>query len=159
MYRCCDYNINNIGPTSCQHFDDLLSIVCQLPENTSLYDLSRKVADELISSPINSKCGIKLSLDKSLNNDICFNIFRPTVLRQYYGTEVANIDGNLKRCTYGSGTVSSSVGMDPHNFVTRLLNKEMNEMKDDIHDLLCNNRNKFNMIGIDLSEKLIIVPS
>ena len=121
--------------------------------NTLLYDLSRRVVDELISSPINSKCGIKLSLDKPLNNDICLNIFRPAVLRQYYGKEVANIDGKVKRCTYGSGTGSSSVGMDPNNFVTRSFNKDLSAMTDDIHDMLCNNRKMFNMLGVDLSQK------
>ena len=65
----------------------------QLPENKLLYDLSRIVIDELIRSRINSKCGIKLSLDKPLNNDISLNILRPVVLRQYFGKEVANIDG------------------------------------------------------------------
>ena len=102
-----------------------------------MYDLSRTVIDELIRSPINSKCGIKLSLDKPLNNDIGLNILRPAVLRQYFGKEVANIHGRLKRCTYGSGTDSSSVGMDPHNFVTRALSNEMIAMIDDIHEMLC----------------------
>ena len=63
--------------------------------NTLFYDLGRKVVDELITSPINSKSGIKLSLDKPLNNRICLNIFRPAVLRQYYGKDFANIDGKL----------------------------------------------------------------
>ena len=121
--------------------------------NTLLYDLSRKVVDELITSPINSKSGIKLSLDKPLNNDICLNIFRPAVLRQYYSKDVANIDGKLKRCTYGSGTGSSSVGMDPNNFVTRSFNKDLSTMTDDIYDMLCYNKKTFNMLGVDLSQK------
>ena len=118
-----------------------------------MYDLSRKVVDELITSPINSKSGIKLSLDKPLNNDICLNIFRPAVLRQYYGKDVANIDGKLKRCTYGSGTGSSSVGMDPNSFVTRAFNKDLIAMSNDIDDMLCNNKKLFNMVGVDLSQK------
>ena len=52
IYSYCGYDINNIGPKLFQQIDDLLSIVCQLPVNTLLYDLSRKVVDELISSPI-----------------------------------------------------------------------------------------------------------
>ena len=122
IYNYCDYDTTNIRPKF-QHFDDLLYIVYQIPVNTLLYDLSRKAVDEIISFPINSKCGIKLSLDKPLNSDICLNIFRPVVLRQYYGKEVANIDGKLKRCTYGSEIGSSFVGIDPNNFVTRFLNK------------------------------------
>ena len=118
-----------------------------------MYHLSRKVVDELITSPLNSKYGIKVSLDKPLNNDICLNIFRPAVLRQYFGKEVANIDGKLKRCTYGSGTGSSSVGMDPNNFVTRAFTKDLIAMTNDIHDMLRNNKKLFNMIGVDLSQK------
>ena len=121
--------------------------------NTLLYDISRKVVDELITSPINSKSGIKLSLDKPLNNEICLNIFRPAVLRQYYGKDVGNIDGKIKRCTYGSGTGSSSVGMDPNNFVTRAFNNDLSSMSEHIHDMLCNNKKLFNMVGIDLSQK------
>ena len=121
--------------------------------NTLLYDISRKVVDELITSPINSKSGIKLSLDKPLNNEIFLNIFRPAVLRQYYGKDVGNIDGKIKRCTYGSGTGSSSVGMDPNNFVTRAFNNDLSSMSEHIHDMLCNNKKLFNMVGIDLSQK------
>ena len=106
----------------------------------SLYYLSRTVIDELIRSPVNSKFRIKLLFDKPLNNNIGLNILRPAVLRQYFGKEVANIDGQVKRCTYGSGTGSSSVGMDPHNFVTRSLSKKMITMIDDIHEVLCKNR-------------------
>ena len=153
IYSYCHYDIKNIGSHSFQRFEDLFSIVCQLPVNTLLYELSRKVVDELLTSHINSNSGIKLSLDKPLNNDICLNIFRPAVLRQYYGKEVGNIDGKSKRCTYGSGTGSSSVGMDPNNFVTRAFNKDMIAMTNDTHDLLCNNKRLFNMVGVDLSKK------
>ena len=118
-----------------------------------MYKLSRKVIDELISSPINSKSVIKLSLDKPLNNDIFSNILRPAVQRQYFGKDVINIDGHSRRCTYGSGTCSSPVGMDPHNFVTKLFNKYMIAMTDDIHYMLCNDRKKFNMIGVDLGQR------
>ena len=118
-----------------------------------MYDLSRTVIDELIRSSMNSKCGIKLSLDKPLNNDIDLTILRPAVLRQYFGKEVEKINGRFKRCTYGSGT-GSSVGMEPHNFVTRSLSNEMIAMMEDTHEMLCNNRKKFNMIGVDLNQKI-----
>ena len=153
IYSYCYYDIKNIGSHLFQRYDDLCSIVCQLPMNTLLYHLSRNVLDEIMTSNINSNSGIKISLDKPLNNDICLNILRPAVLRQYYGKDVGNIDGKLKRCTYGSGTGSSSVGMDPNNFVTRGFNEDLIAMTDDIHDLLCNNKRKFNMVGVDLSQK------
>ena len=54
IYRYCDYDIKNIAPNSFQRYDDLLSILCQLPENTLLYGLSRTVIDDLINFCINS---------------------------------------------------------------------------------------------------------
>ena len=128
-------------------------MVIELPENTLLYDLSRAIIDEVIRSPINSHSGIKLSLDKPLNNNIDLNILRPAVLRQYYGKDIAEVNGKLKHYTYGSGSGTSSVGMDLRNFVTRSLNSEMIGMIDDIHEMLCNNRNLFNMNGVDLKQK------
>ena len=43
--------------------------------------------------------------------------------------------------------------MDPHNFVTRSLSNDMINIIDDIHEVLCKNRKKVNMIGVDLSQK------
>ena len=43
--------------------------------------------------------------------------------------------------------------MDPHNFLTRSFNKDIIAMTDDIHDMLCNDRKKVNMIDVDLSRK------
>ena len=77
-------------------------MVIQLPENTLLYDLSRAIIDEVICSPINSDSGIKLSLDKPLNNDIDLNILRPVVLRHYFGKEITNVNDKAQRYTYGS---------------------------------------------------------
>ena len=128
-------------------------MVIQLPENTLLYDLSRAIIDEVICSPINSDSGIKLSLDKPLNNDIDLNVLRPAVLRQYFGEEIRKVNGKLIRYTYGSGSGTSSVGMDPHNFVTRALNSKVIAMIDDIHDILHNNKELFNMTGVDIKQK------
>ena len=130
-----------------------MSIVIQLPKNTLLYDLSRAIIDEIIRSPINSDSGIKLSLDKPPNNDIDLNVLRPAVLRQYFGKQTRKVNGKAKRYTYGSGSGTFSVGMDPHNFVTRVLNSKMIAMIDDIHDMLHNNRELFNMTGVDIEHK------
>ena len=119
--------------------------MCQLPSNTLLYDLSRGFIHNIINSPINSKTGIKLSLDKPLNNDVDLNILRPAVLRQYFGKQINTIDGKHERYTYGSGTGTSSVGMDPRNFVTRSMDGVLKQMSHYIHDMLKENRNLFNL--------------
>ena len=68
------------------------------------------------------------------------NITRPAVLRQYYGMETSICEGKAARYTYGSGTGTISVGMDPDNFVTRSMNKEMLEMSSHIYKMLCENK-------------------
>ena len=105
IYSCYDHDIKSIYPNLFQCFDDLLSIVYQLPENTLLYDLSRTVIDELIRSTVNSKFRIKLLFDKPLNNDIGLNILRPAVLKQYFDKEVANIYGRLNVVRMGQEQV------------------------------------------------------
>ena len=70
---------------------------------------------------MNSADGIKLSIDKPLNNSECLNIHRPALLKQYFGKELSTTTENVEMRTYGSGSGTSSVGMDPRNFVTRSL--------------------------------------
>ena len=74
-------------------------------------------------------------------------------MKQYFGKEVANIHGRFKRCTYGLRKGSSSVGMDPYNFVTRALSNEMIAMIEYNHEILCNDMKKLNIIGVGLSQK------
>ena len=102
---------------------------------------------------MNSVDGIKLSIDTPLNNGECLNIHRPAVLRQYFGKEVSINTDNVTRYTYGSGSGTSSVGMDPHNFVTRSLSDGMIYMIDDIYKMLNNNHKLLNLTGVDLSTK------
>ena len=86
-----------------------------------------------------------MSLDKPLNNDVDLNILRPAVLRQYFGTDVEEQGDKVKRHTYGSGSGSSSVGMDPLNFVTRPWNARILAMSNEIQDILHDNKNMFNL--------------
>ena len=118
-----------------------------------MFEYSRCIIEELISSPINSDRGIKLSLDTPLNNGLGLNILRPAVLRQYYGVEIEKEHGHVKCYTYGSGSGTSSVGMDPRNFVTRSWNKWILHMSNDIHNVLCQNLEKFNMVGCNMTQK------
>ena len=64
---------------------------------------------------------------------------------------------NVERYTYGSGSGTSSVGMDPRNFVTRSLSVGMICMIEDLHNTLCNNMTLLNMEGVDLSTKFNIM--
>ena len=126
------------------------SIVYQLPKNTLLFCYSRAIIDHLICSPVNSRTGIKLSLDKPLNNDVDLNILRPAVLRQYFGMDIEEQMYKVKRYTYGSGSGSSSVGMDSLNFVTRPWNSLMFAMSNDIQLILNENKSLFNLATCNL---------
>ena len=60
----------------------------------------------------------------------------------------------VERYTYGSGSGTLSVDMDPQNFVTTSLSGEMNRMIDDIQKIWSDNWYLVNIYGIDLSTKL-----
>ena len=98
-------------------------MVIKLPSATTLDDQCRSVIDILLCSRLKYSKGIKLSLDKQMNVHTLLNIYRPAVLRQYYGIKVDELSngspGIEYRYTYDSGTGISSVGMYPYNFVTR----------------------------------------
>ena len=118
--------------------------------------MSRAIIDRLICSPLNSRNGIKLSMDKPLNNPCCLNIVRPAVLRQYYGKVINSPGISIRqslRYTYGSGSGTSSVGMDPKNYVTRPLSHEMESMIDEIYNLLKNNQSALNLSEVNMEEK------
>ena len=75
------YNVQHLPINGFQHQTVLKSLVYQLPKDNALYDLSRRDIDTPISHQMNSADGIKVSIDKPLNNSECLNIYRPAVLR------------------------------------------------------------------------------
>ena len=118
--------------------------------------MSRVIIDQVICAPINSKYGIKLSLDQPLNNCVDLNILRPAVLRQYFGKECPSSSSSTKcqhstRYTYGSGSGTSSVGIDPLNFVTREMTPYMKCMAKDLHVIINQNRELMNLTSVNLS--------
>ena len=121
----------------------LASIVIQLSHKDLVGIYARNVIHSLITMPINSSEGIQLSLDTPLNNTKNLNILRPAVLRQYFGDDVDVISKSekfVRRYTYGLGSGTSSVGMDPLNFVTRKMSPEMQYIGRNLHQLLIKNR-------------------
>ena len=140
---------------SFQRLENLQSIIFQLPENITLSDMSRVVVCQMIHYSINSNNFIKLSLDKPFNNGIDLVINRPIVLRQYFGTQVqlsSNNDEPTRYYTYGSGSSTFAVRMDPHNFVTREINPSIKYIANELHKSLFLNSNDFNLAGVNLSK-------
>lgn len=113
-------------------------------DNTDLMGIyARNVTHSLITFLINSRHGIKLSLDIPFNNTKNLNTIRPAVLRKYFGEDVDIIrrsDKFVRRCTYGFGSGTSSVGMDLLIFVTQRMSPEIQYIGRDFHQLLKRNR-------------------
>ena len=63
-------------------------MVIQLSNKHLMGMYARNVIHSLITMPINSSEGIKLSLDTPLNNTKNLNTLRPAVLRQYFANDV-----------------------------------------------------------------------
>jgi len=81
------------------------------------------------------------------------NILRPAVLRQYYGLNVKDVvrqKHSVQRYTYGSGSGTSSVGIDPNNFVTREMSEDMKLMSIELNELLIKNRSHFKLDDANL---------
>lgn len=131
-------------------------MVIQLDSSDLMGIYARNVTHTLITMPINSKHGIKLSLDTPLNNTKNLNTIRPACLRQLFANDVDVIRRSKKfvrRFTYGFGSGTSSVGMDPYNFVTRRMSPEMQYIGTKLHELLQRNRVFFNLEGVDLDQQ------
>ena len=156
MY-CSLFNIHDTDLSNLiiQRKGSLSSLVAQLSNCSQVGLHARHIVSNLIQSPINSKDGIKLSLDAPLNNPISLNIIRPAVLRQYFGNNIddnSTIENEVKRYTYGSGSGTSSVGMDKYNFVTREMTPSMQMLSSEIHKFLRNNKLLFNLETTDMSQ-------
>ena len=84
------------------------------------------------------------------------NILRPAVLRQYFGKNVPSnepLDNEEKRQTYGSGSGTSSVGMDKYNFVTRRMTPGMEKLSLELRTFVICNKKYFNLENVDMSQK------
>lgn len=89
---------------------------------------ARNIIHILIVSSINSSDGIKFSLDILLNNPKLLNILSPVALRQYYCNDIDVIwksEKCVRHYTYGFGSSTSSIGIDPLNFVKRKTTPEI----------------------------------
>ena len=58
---------------------------------------------------------------------------------------------SVRRYIYGSGTGSSSVGMDLRSFVTRVMFEEILALSKELHNLLVKNRSCFKLEDANLS--------
>ena len=99
---------------------------------------ARNVTHSLITVSINSKHGIKLSLDTPLNNTKNLNTIQSVCLQKLFANDVDVIRRSekcVRRFTYGFSSGTSSVGMDPYNFVTRRMSPEMQYIGTNLHEL------------------------
>ena len=100
-----------------------------------------------------------------MNNRSCLNILRPRALRQYFGWNITenlghnspDSSGNetiFTRYSYGSGSVTALVDMDPYNFVTHKTSDTLECMADELHCVIKSNKTLLNMNGVNMSKKI-----
>ena len=97
-----------------------------------LYSLGKRIVDRLISSPVGSKDGIHATIDTPYGKNPMMNVYQPHVLRQYFSKNVDTKpckDGYIYRYSYGTGTGSNTLGIDPTNFMTRPFSHEIDVME------------------------------
>ena len=104
-----------------------------------------------MSSEFGSEYGIHLTIDKPYGTNPCLNIFRDSVLRQYFGLDVSICDKSAKRFSYGTGGGISSVGIDPARFMTRPFTCELLILSRAIHELMLKNKSLLNLDSVDLT--------
>ena len=62
-------------------------------------------------------------------------------------------DATKIRYTYGSGTGSGSVGMDPYHFVARKMTSSMHYISSELHQILNSSVTFFRLEDVDMSTK------
>ena len=108
----------------------------------------------MIYYPINSQDGIKLSWDTPLNNQRSLDILGLLCSDNI----VINLSSELiSHYTYGYGSGTSSVGMDPYNFFTSKITNEMEYIPTELHEILLQNQNFLNLESPDFSQNSIII--
>ena len=137
--------------TIIQRHSDLLSIVIHLGSTTYLHQLASAVIDKLVSSPISSFNGIHVTIESPYSSHGLLNVYRPAVLRQYFGINYKKEYPYVQRYSYGTGVGVNSVGIDPSNLMTRELTNEMKDLSMELYNMLHHSRNKLNMDSVDLS--------
>ena len=135
---------------------NLASMILALynPANVGIY--ARRVVNRLIILPLSSCDGIKQSSDTPLNDQKSLKILHPIVLRQYCRNTIEVIhrsDKFARRYAYEFGSGTSSVGMDPHTFVTHKMITEIDYIISQLHQLLRSNLQYYNLECIDSNQK------
>jgi len=92
-------------------------------KNKQLLAIAFLIPSVLILRGIDTIDGIQISVDKpSMCQSRVINLLRPAVLRQYFGLDLdipTNRDDLVWRSSYGSGSGTTSVGINPRHWTTR----------------------------------------
>ena len=107
----------------------------------------------IISSPINSKNGIHVCLETPYGRRSLFNVYRESVLRQYFGEDVSTSQHHktVVRYSYGIGSGAVTVKQDPSNMVTRRMTFQMSCLAEYLHEHCLFNKSILGFDDVDLS--------
>ena len=151
MYCTILFNLSININTKLQKHNELNSLVIHLNNNSYLSVLSKHVIETIVSSPMSSPNGIHVTIERPYMSKGELNIFRPSVLRQYFGLNYATQANVIERYSYGTGAGVNSVGIDSTNFMTRIFTDEMKELSTELYDMLVMNKDYLGLNTVDLS--------
>ena len=92
-------------------------------------------------------------MDSPYGKNSQLNIYRPSVLRQYFGKDVSKTEtSSTMRYTYGNGSGCSTLGIDPSRFMTRPFTSDMYVLSDLIHQFLLKNKATLGLDNVYLGD-------
>ena len=133
-------------------------MVVNLLNTWPIFAWARFTLHQLIYSDLDSKDGIRVTPEKN-SNPVFLNVERPDVLIQYYGCDllaapiITNGKKTMNQYSYTISAGTTSVGTDPTQFIIRKMHATMDLISKDLHKLLINNVEYFNLTSVDSNQK------
>ena len=130
-----------------------------MPDTCPIFAWEIFTLHQLIYSYLDSKDCIMVIPENPNSNTVFLNVERPDALRQYYGYDLLPApiisDGNkiMNQYSYAVSTRITSVDTDPACFVTRKMILAIDLISKDLHNLLINNVEYFNLTSVDLTQQ------
>ena len=130
----------------CYHKNkDFKSNYVVLPRCNIIPNLCLQILDKLNMYTMDSPNGCSIVCEQPMGSNIILNMFRPAILRQYYGVNQSILCSDIvSRCTYGFGSKRNNVCMDPNKFVTKPFDNNIFYIAHYLKMLLCKNSKNLN---------------
>ena len=130
---------------------DFKSTHVLLPRCNIIPNSCLQILDKLNMHPMDSYNGYFIVCEQPMGNDIMINIFRPGVLKQYYGLDKSMLCSDIVSCcTYGFRSERNNVCMEPNKFVTKLFDSNMRHISHYLKVLSCQTQKTLELDNVNL---------